>query len=497
MSKRLLVTTVLISSFFGAIIALGAYKYFEEEEQPKKQATSFTEKQNYRLSNFLDEAKFTIPKGINFIYAAERATPGVVHIKSTYDGSARGYASQSPLEEMFKDFFGEDDRRQYYHRRNPERSFGSGVIISPDGYIATNNHVIDNANQVEVTLWDNRRFTANVVGVDPTTDLALIKIDENQLQYIPFGNSDEVKIGEWVLAVGNPFDLTSTVTAGIVSAMARNINILRGRTNYSIEAFIQTDAAVNPGNSGGALVNLKGELIGLNTAIATPTGSYAGYSFAVPSSLVKKVMDDLLEFGVVQRALLGITIIDVDADLAEDQGLEQLSGVYVSSVGAGSAADDAGIKVGDVIVEIEDTEVNNVAKLQEMVARNRPGDQITVTLIRDRERKKVNATLKNINGDTRVVKKVNAFSIAGATFAEIKEEEKTRLKIDGGVQIIELEDGKWRDAGIKEGFIITSIDKKDIQSIDDIKGALDDKQGGILIEGIYPNGKEAFYGIGW
>ena len=370
------------------------------------------------------------------------------------------------------------------------------MIISQDGYIVTNNHVIDQADEIEVLLNDNRSYPAKIVGTDPTTDLALLKVEEKGLPYLSFGNSDNVRIGEWVLAVGNPFEFRSTVTAGIVSQKARNINILRG-SDLSIEAFIQTDAAVNPGNSGGALVDLRGNLVGINTAIATHTGSFEGYSFAVPAALVKKVMDDLLEFGVVQRALLGVSIVDVNAQLAEDQGLDILTGVYIARVNEGSSADDAGIQEGDVIIEVGDVEVKNVSELQEQIARKRPGDKVMVKFMRDGREQTVSTTLKNTMGNTQIVEARNSMVIEGSTFEEVSDEEKEELEIDGGAKLMSLGNGKWKSAGIEEGFIVTNVDKRTINNVQDLRNALLNKSGGTLIEGIYPNGEEAFYGIGW
>ncbi len=491
MTGRKFIISIGLTSFLGGAVALGGYQLLREES-PFPNSRPY--EQPVRLSNYYSDTSFTIPEGLNFVHAAERATKAVVHIKSVFGGS-EGYASHGPVDEMFRDFFGQDPRR---YGSRPERSFGSGVIISADGYIATNNHVVEKANEVEVTLHDNRRYKAKIIGVDPTTDLALIKIDQSGLDYLSFGSSDNIRVGEWVLAVGNPFDLYSTVTAGIVSAKARGqLHILKDQNNLQIESFIQTDAAVNPGNSGGALVNLNGDLVGINTAIATPTGSYAGYSFAVPVSLVGKVVEDLKEFGVVQRALLGISILDVNAELSEEYDLGIVNGVYVRSVNSNSAADDAGLEEGDVITAINGVEVTNVAQLQEQVALNRPGDKIEVTYVRNGKRRTSSATLKNVMGDTEIVEKVASFSAQGASFQDIGEEEMQELAIDGGAKIIDLADGKWKEAGIKEGFIVTSVDKKPVNSVEDLRRSLDNKKGGILIEGIYRNGTKAFFGIGW
>lgn len=492
MDKKQFFIGIFLAAIIGAVIALVGFQLITKKEQPYE---SFEQMQNVRFSNFLADTSFIVPEGINFVYAAEKATPGVVHIKSTITGNDEGYAYSNPFEEYFRDFFGEDSPR---YRRGPMRSSGSGVIISANGYIVTNNHVVENSDEIEVVLDDNRTYSAELIGTDPTTDLALIKVNAEDLPFIKFGNSDNIRVGEWVLAVGNPFNLNSTVTAGIVSAKSRNINILRDQRGMQIEAFIQTDAAVNPGNSGGALVNLKGDLIGINTAIATPTGTYAGYSFAVPVSLVKKVMNDLKEFGVVQRALLGVNIRDVDAAFAEEKGFESLRGVYILNVAEGSAADNAGLQEGDIIIKIDDNNVYTVAELQEDIARNRPGDKVKITFIRNGKEEEVRATLKNAMGDFEIVKKRNSISIDGATFVDLDNEESAALNLQsGGVKVSEINSGKWQDAGIKEGFIITSIDKTPVSSINDLMQIIKNKQGGVLIEGLYPDGQRAFYGLGW
>ena len=421
----------------------------------------------------------------DFIVAAEAAVDAVVHVKT----KAYREGSGNPFYDFF---FGYRDQGE----PAPVLGYGSGVILRSDGYIITNNHVIEGSEEVEVILNDKRSFDAQILGTDPTTDLAVLKIRENNLPFLTFGNSDDLRLGEWVLAVGNPYNLTSTVTAGIVSAKARNINILRGE-ELSIESFIQTDAAVNPGNSGGALVNLQGKLVGINTAIASPTGSYTGYSFAVPVSLVKKVMDDLLEYGAVQRALLGISIRDLNADLAKELGIHETYGVYVAAVNVGSSAEEAGLKAKDIIIAIDDIPVKNVAELQEHVARNRPGDKIRVTFLRDGNEKIVTATLKNIMGEERMYSRNSTMEIQGASITEIEEDLKKKLDLDGGVQLNDIGSGKWKEAGIQNGFIITSIDKREIKTINDLMGALANKTGGILIGGVYPDGEEGYYGIKW
>ena len=482
----------LFFSIIGGLTSVTGYKYFNDNNTVKLQS-----KDNLRFANYVfDTTDVIVPEGMNFVYTSKKTTPAVVHIRTTYDGRSSGV--RSPFEDMFRDFFGE--RYSPREREMPQRrGSGSGVIMTADGYIITNNHVVDNANEVEVLLNDNRTFIATVEGADPTTDIAVLKIEAENLTTVDFGNSDNVEIGEWVLAVGSPFEFRSTVTAGIVSAKARNIGILRDRSNLQIEAFIQHQAPVNPGNSGGALVNLKGELVGINTAIATPTGTFAGYSFAVPSNLVRKVYRDLVEFGVVQRALLGITILDVNAELAEEKDLPVLTGVLIDRVNAGGAADDAGLESGDVIIEINGVEIINISNLQEQVAINRPGDKILVTFIRDGKTKTVNATLKNTLGTTEVVASTNSFTIDGAVFADVPKELKEKLEIEGGAQISEISNGKWKSSGITKGFIVTSINKREISDVEELSTLLSQlpKDDGVLVEGVYPNGVKAYYGIGW
>ena len=488
MSKRQFFVGIILASLLGGFVAVALIQYF----RPDKPSFSAQMQSNreVQLSKYLADTNFTVPKGINFIYAAQKAGPGVVFIRSIYDGKR---SSRNLLDEFY-DYFGDRSPKE----QGPSRSSGSGVLISADGYIVTNNHVIEDASKIEVVLDDNRFYEAEVMGIDPTTDLALIKVEGDNLPFVDFGNSDDLQVGEWVLAVGNPFGtLTSTVTAGIISAKARNINILQDRNGQQIESFIQTDAAVNRGNSGGALINLKGELVGINTAIATPTGSYAGYSFAVPATLVQKVMQDLLEFGSVQRALLGVSIRDVNAQLAEDRGLNIVTGVFIEGVADESAAAEAGIEPGDVIVEINERAVGSVAELQELVARNRPGDQVEVTYWRDGELSKVFAQLKNSVGNIEIVQEPAKVNYEGGVFADPSAETLERLKIEGGAQLLSLAPGKWQEAGLQEGFVVTSIDKTTITGAQQLMDVMEEKQGGILIEGYGPEGDKAFYGYGW
>ncbi|GAB4232735.1 MAG: trypsin-like peptidase domain-containing protein [Ekhidna sp.] len=488
MSKRNLILAMLLSSVLGGTVAMMGYSFFMPQQQ-FVQPTSAKQGSQVALTNYVfDSADFVVPEGLNFVFAAKNATQSVVHIRTTYEAGMR---ARSPFNEFFRDYFGE----RYERRGGPSMGAGSGVIISPDGYIVTNNHVIENASEIEVVLNDNRSYNAQVVGTDESTDLAVLKIDQSSLPAIKYGDSEAINIGEWVLAIGNPYEFRSTVTAGIVSAKGRNINILRG--DYRIESFIQTDAAVNPGNSGGALVNLNGELVGINTAIASPSGAFAGYSFAVPVSLVKKVVSDLVEYGTVQRALLGISIVDVNAEIAERFDLDVLKGVYVDRVFDGRAAEEAGLESGDVIIAIDDKPVNSVAQLQESIAINRPGDEVKVRFIRNGREKEVKATLRNESGNFNVVEVSNDFQIEGATFVEVSEELKDDLDLEGGVQIAELGDGKWKEIRMKEGFIITGIDNERIRNLRDLENYFRrPRTDGILIEGVYPDGSRAHYGLG-
>ena len=497
MKTSKLVIIAFLSSILGGLFALTGYKVFFYEKQYQSIGDS---QGQYKLSNFMsstDTAQIIVPEGLNFIYAANKVTPAVVHIKTMYEATPGG-SQNGEMDQLFRDFFGEGSPRGM-HPGGKQEASGSGVILTEDGYIVTNNHVIDQADKIEVVLNDKRSYTATMIGKDPTTDLALLKIEERGLPFVQYGNSDNAKIGEWVLAVGNPFNLTSTVTAGIVSAKGRNINILRDKDNLAIESFIQTDAAVNPGNSGGALVDLKGNLIGINTAIATPSGTFAGYSFAVPVTLVKKVMDDLLKYGQVQRALLGVQIQDVTAELAKEKGISSVRGVYIGAVNPGSAAEEAGLISGDVIKKINETTVNSSSELQEQVARYRPGDKVKVTYERKGEVKVADIQLKNKMGDTKLVKlEPDAVKSAlGAELMSAGKDELKKLKLDAGVKVIKVNEGKFRDAGVKEGFIITSVDKKKVSSPEDVINLIEhNSSGGILLEGIYPNGTKKYYGIG-
>jgi serine protease Do len=470
-----LLMTIVVACIGGVVGSILTIRYLNADDSDY---TSIDQHQQLVFTGNKPDSSFRVPKGMDFLSAAKHVTTGVVHIRTAYGA---GDFSLNPLQ-------------SYEH---PVHSSGSGVIISDDGYIATNNHVIEDATNIEVVMNNNHRYYAKVVGADPSTDLALLKIKAKDLPFVRYGNSDNVLPGEWVLAVGNPFDLNSTVTAGIVSAKARNIGILRDRNNYQVEAFIQTDAAVNPGNSGGALVNLKGELIGINTAIATSTGSYQGYSFAIPVSLVKKVMDDLLEYGKVQRGLLGIEIADVNALIAESFNLPVNQGVLVNGVRDESAAKASGIKEGDVIIGIDGHIINSVSELQEWVARNRPGEEISVTYIRNGKENQVTARLKNSEGREELEKKEVSHAISGAEFEDVPYRELAKLMLEGGVRIKNIDEGKWKKSGMKENFIIAYIDKVPVDNVEDLNRILEYKKGGMLVEGTYSSGQKGTYGIEW
>lgn len=422
--------------------------------------------------------------GLDFTQAVAQSIDAVVHVKTKV---FREYAV-NPLYEFF---FGEQERSE----PTPIMGFGSGVIISKNGFIVTNNHVIQGSDEIVVVLNDKREFNAKLVGADPTTDIALLKVEQEGLSRLNFGNSDALMLGEWVLAIGNPYNLTSTVTAGIVSAKARNINILASQ-EFSIESFIQTDAAVNPGNSGGALINTKGELVGINTAIASRTGAFTGYSFAVPVSIVQKIVEDLMEYGTVQRAILGVTIQDVTAELAKEHDMDKLKGVYVNGVREDGAAREAGIKLGDVILSIDGAEVNSSAALQEQVSKYRPGEKVKVLVSRKGDLKHFEVVLRNLEGSTEIVKRDEVLDVLGANFAPVSDREKRALGIRNGVKVTSVKSGKFSKVGIKEGFILTSVNKTPVNSVKEIAKVLEDTEGGVIIEGVDRDGSKSYYAFG-
>jgi serine protease Do len=461
----------------GAFAAVWAYSTFFD----KPQVVTITEKQPIKYATLAADSNVSLP---DLTFAAEKSIHSVVHI-ATQSMRGGGWSSGNPF---FDEFFG-------LRNQQPQiaQGFGSGVIISADGYIITNNHVIESAQNIKVILNDKREFEAKLVGADPSTDIALLKVEAKDLQFLTYGNSNDLKLGEWVLAVGNPFNLTSTVTAGIISARSRNLGI--NEDQLSIESFIQTDAAVNPGNSGGALVNQQGNLIGINTAIyGGRSGSYTGYSFAVPVTIVSKVVEDLKKFGEVQRALLGVNIGDVNAEIAKELKLDKVEGVYVGGVPENGAARDAGIKEKDVIIQVEGEPIKNTAELQEKISQYRPGDKVNVIVIRNNEKKPFNVTLRNKHGDTEIVR--DKLSVLGAEFVTVTDSEKEKLEINSGIKITKLDKGKLKTLGMKEGFIITHVNKKPIYEVKDFRKEISNAKGGILVEGIYPNGEPAYFVFG-
>ncbi|WP_261989850.1 Do family serine endopeptidase [Hymenobacter puniceus] len=498
MQAKQMMLGLLGSAVLGGSVAVGGYKLLEPERTNVPQAIAADP--NIRYTSELRSSNYVVPEGLNFTAAAASVTPAVVHVMTEYAPKAGQGGGNARMDPFLRQFFGDEFEQYQQPQRGPQQGSGSGVIIAANGYIVTNNHVIDKADKIEVVMDDKRKFEAELIGTDPTTDLALLKVKADNLPFIRYGNSDQVKVGEWVLAVGNPFNLNSTVTAGIISAKGRNINILRDQQGMGIESFLQTDAVVNPGNSGGALVNLNGDLIGINSAIASQTGSFVGYSFAVPSSIVSKVIDDLLKYKVVQRALLGVQIREVDATLASEKKLSSLSGVYVMGLSKNSSAADAGLREGDIITEINGAKVNTSSQLQEQVARFRPGDKIKVTYLRGSDSRTTSATLRNSTGTTDIIREelAKAIKYEGATLAPVSKQEMNKLGLEGGAKISGVQGSNFRETGIGDGFIITRIDKNKVSKPQDVEQFLEaaKESQGALVEGVYPDGRKAYYPIG-
>lgn len=437
----------------------------------------------------------------DFSFASQKATAAVVHITSTL--KAERTVSQMEVPDELKEFFGGrnpfgQEAPQGRGRGEKPQASGSGVIINPDGYIVTNNHVIQGAESLEVTLADKRTFKAKVIGSDPNTDIALIQIEAKNLPALSFGSSENVKVGQWVLAVGNPYNLTSTVTAGIVSAKGRSINILGENSKAPVESFIQTDAAVNPGNSGGALVDLNGNLIGINTAIASQTGQFAGYSFAVPSSIAHKVVEDISKFGSVRRGYLGVGISEVDGEKVKSYDLKVDEGVRVENFSEQSAARESGIKVGDVITKIDGQAIESVAQLQEAIAQHKPSDKVIVNVNRDGAEKAITVTLKSSAGTLVAEKSIQTLDNLGIELQDLTAQQKKAWDVETGVQVSQINAGKVRqNTDMQDGFVITKIGKTPVGSVQQAMKALEGKKGGVMIEGIYPGSQETqYYAIG-
>ena len=472
MKKKVL--TILLVAVVACVSAFGGaalYNYFYADNQSHSSYASVFDGQGRAMTASFGNAG--VPA--DFVDAAAAAIDGVVHIRGEITAPQR---SQQQMIDPFEFFFGMPmPGQQMPQEQNPQgesrpyaQVFGSGVIISSDGYIITNNHVIENTDKLFVTLNDNEEFPATVIGTDPSTDIALIKIKAKNLKPVPIGDSEALKVGEWVLAIGNPFNLSTTVTAGIVSAKGRST---AARGDLKIASFIQTDAVVNKGNSGGALVNTRGELVGINTMIYSQTGSYAGYSFAVPSSIAAKVVEDLKKYGTVQRAVLGIIGGTVNSAAKEEFDLKVNEGALVADFPDISSAKQAGIEKGDVIVAIDGTTVRSMAQVQEQISKHNPGDVVKITVDRKGDKKTFSVTLKNAQGNTKMVEKQSAGDI-GAAFVKLTKEEKRELGISRGVKVAGVSDGKFRDAGIRKGFVILAINNVSVDTPDEANKVIEE-----------------------
>lgn len=497
-TTKLILGSAMMIAVSAGVAGFTAYSMMPEK-QPERLAFDEVFQQN--PNTCLAALDATQMQPVDLTKAAENSVHAVVHIKSTQESKTQTVTVRDPFYEFFGDMFGNRGSQQR-QVQTPERvGFGSGVIISSDGYIVTNNHVIDKADVISVKLNDGREFKGRIIGTDPSTDLALVKIEGEDLPTIPVGDSNQLKIGEWVLAVGNPFNMASTVTAGIVSAKARSLGVY----NNGVESFIQTDAAINQGNSGGALVNARGELVGINSVLYSPTGAYSGYGFAIPTSIMTKVIADLKQYGTVQRAMLGIkgTPIDDEQQLMDDKTKEQVKelgaseGVWVREIVEGGSA--AGVlQENDVIIGIDGKRVKNFAGLQEALAQHRPGDKVTVKILRDKKEKDVEMTLKNEQGTTKVVKDAD-MEILGAAFREVPVELKKQLRLNAGVEVTGVTEGKMKAAGIRKGFIILKANGQSVKTVEQLeeimKEASRSTEPVLFLNGIFPSGKRAYYAV--
>ncbi len=499
------VLTIILVAILSATVALFGYDYMQKRNDSSKQSNQAIREYSDNFSQEFNQnnvrlANMTTSEGYpDFTKAAEKTIHGVVHVKSTKAASRR----KQQIVDPFEYFFGFGNRNFEFGQPQPQVGFGSGVIISKDGYIITNNHVVAGATEVTVTLNNNKEYTATIIGADPETDIALLKIEGEDFSYVSFGSSDDLKVGEWVLAVGNPFNLTSTVTAGIVSAKNR-ANIVGEK--QSLQSFIQVDAAVNPGNSGGALVNTRGELVGINTAIYSQTGNFAGYAFAVPISIAGKVASDLKEYGTVQRAVMGVLSPNIEYIKQNDpdkyEEVRDIEGVLIDDFSDRSPSKAAGIKKGDIIKSINNAPIKNFNELQTQIGRYRPGDKIKVDVDRDGKKMTFTVELQNAQGSTDLVKTINGMDMLGATFADINNDRKQKLGISSGVEVTAVEsDGKFRKEGINKGFIILRINnvpvnsQADIEKIVQMTATSNSEDKVILIAGFYPNSKTQYIAI--
>ena len=490
---------VAVVAMSAGVAGVTSYAFMQQPEQNNVQefADIFQPNPNTQLAAL----NAVNAQPVDLTMAAENSVNAVVHIKSTQESKKQTVTVRDPFYEFFGDMFGNRGGQQRQIETPEKVGFGSGVIISKDGYIVTNNHVIENADIISVKLNDGREFKGRIIGADPSTDLALVKIEGEDLPTIPVGDSDQLKIGEWVLAVGNPFNMTSTVTAGIVSAKARSLGVY----NQGVESFIQTDAAINQGNSGGALVNARGELVGINSVLYSPTGSYSGCGFAIPTSIMTKVIADLKQFGTVQRAWLGISGRPLDNDgqtmdaemkkKAEELGATE--GVWVAEVVENSSASGI-LEVDDVIIGIDGKRIKNFAGLQEQMAKHRPGDKVKVKILRDKKEKTIEMVLKNKQGTTNVVKD-NGMEILGAAFRELPDDVKQSLRLNYGVEVTGVTDGKMKEAGVRKGFIILKANGQSVKTVDQleeiVKQASQSPEPVLFLNGIFPSGKRAYFAV--
>ena len=497
-TTKMILGSAAVIAVSAGVAGLTAYSMMPEEQN---KTLSFDEVFPQSSHTRLAALDATQMQPVDLTKAAENSVHAVVHIKSTQESKTQTVTVRDPFYEFFGDMFGNRGGQQR-QVQTPERvGFGSGVIISKDGYIVTNNHVIDKADVISVKLNDGREFKGRIIGTDPSTDLALVKIEGEDLPIIPVGDSDRLKIGEWVLAVGNPFNMASTVTAGIVSAKARSLGVY----NNGVDSFIQTDAAINQGNSGGALVNAQGELVGINSVLYSPTGAYSGYGFAIPTSIMTKVIADLKQYGTVQRAMLGIkgTPIDDEQQLMDDKTKEQVKelgaseGVWIREVVEGGSA--AGVlQENDVIIGIDGKRVKNFAGLQEALALHRPGDKVTVKVIRDKKEQTLELTLKNEQGTTKVVKDAG-MEILGAAFREVPQETKQQLRLGAGLEVTGVTEGKMKEAGVRKGFIILKANGQSVKTVEQleeiVKQASRSTEPVLFLNGVFPSGKRAYYAV--
>lgn len=469
----------------AAVIGLSAVVIFKSSDRDASPVYDYTGGEQAVVQQ-VNLAASTYP---DFTFAAENGVKSVVHVKVVIRGQSQ---SQGPMD-LFDFFFGYGSPNI---QPRAQIGTGSGVIISRDGYIVTNNHVIEGASEVQVTLENNRSFTAEIIGTDKVTDIALLKIDAQNLPALEFGDSDALRLGEWVIAIGNPYNLRSTITAGIVSAKGRSMPTFDGE--FKIEAFIQTDAAVNPGNSGGALLNTEGKLVGINTAIASRTGSYTGYSFAVPSTIVKKVVNDMMKYnGVVQRALLGITMNEITDEFAREKNIKDLKGVYVYEVKPDGAAEKAGVKAGDILLTVNGTAVNTPTAVQEQISKYSPSDKVVLTLMRNNKEIRTEAVLQNQAGNTEVIRsgEDGISNFLGAQLRPASKQLKQKLNIRSGIEVVAVTEGKMKDSGIRKGFVITHVNRESVATVADLAMAVQTAGRGILLEGKYPNGTTYFYAL--